>query len=361
MTVIRRSSSRSRCIYRSAVVSLLLPLAALAGTSLLGCGSDDSAPGSSSSAGSAGSSGSPATGGSAGGFIIDAGGGSGGGVGGGNPGPYVLPPDFTKTEFGGYKLGEPFNGDAPPGSAGSGGSGNQGACGTTILGVVRDFKGINEPGGHPDFEAYQGKGATLDMVSADIGPSSKPSYTGVCEAANAGNRTTCRYGQQTTSLADFSQWYNYAADINKPYVVYLSLEPNVDVYTFQSDFFFPLDNAGWGNFGKAQDKKEHNFNFTTEVHTEFKYNGGEKFTFIGDDDVWVFINNKLAVDLGGLHPQETGTILLDQRAAELGLSVGNIYPLDLFHAERHTNASHFRVDSNLQFTDCGKIVPDVPK
>jgi hypothetical protein len=30
----------------------------------------------------------------------------------------------------------------------------------------------------------------------------------------------------------------------------------------------------------------------------------------------------------------------------------------LFHAERHTNASNFRVDTNLAFVDCGTIPPD---
>ncbi len=287
----------------------------------------------------------------------------GGGVGGagaipgnGDGGPYVLPPGFTKTNLGGYKLGDPFTGDAPP-NTGSGGSAT--GCGTTILGVVRDFKGVDETGGHPDFQAFDGKGPTLGMVLADLGTDSKPAYTGICEANY--DRAMCKYQQQSTSAADFSQWYNYAQDVNKPYIVYLSLEPNGDVYTFHSDFFFPLDNAGWGNFGNAQDKKPHNFNFTTEVHTEFKYNGGEKFTFIGDDDVWVFVNKKLAVDLGGLHPPETGSIVLDDRAAELGLVPGNTYALDLFHAERHTNASNFRVDSNLQFTNCGKVVPDTPR
>jgi hypothetical protein len=249
---------------------------------LAACGSDDSgsAP---SNAGSSGSGGS-GTGGSAGGIIVIDAGAPGGSAGTGNPGgPYVLPPDFTKTELGGYKLGDPFNGDAPPGSAGSGGSGNN-ECGTTIRGVVRDFKGANEPGGHADFETFAGKAPTLNMVSADLGADLKPSYTGICETA--GDRTTCRHGQQTTTSTNFDQWYNYAADVNKPYVVYLSLQPNGNVITFQSEFFFPLDNAGWGNSGNAQDKNPHNFHFTTEIHTEFQYNGGEQFTFIGDDDVW---------------------------------------------------------------------------
>jgi hypothetical protein len=38
---------------------------------------------------------------------------------------------------------------------------------------------------------------------------------------------------------------------------------------------------------------------------------------------------------------------------------GNVYPLELFHAERHTTASHFRVDTTLTFVDCGSIPADV--
>jgi fibro-slime domain-containing protein len=37
---------------------------------------------------------------------------------------------------------------------------------------------------------------------------------------------------------------------------------------------------------------------------------------------------------------------------------GSVYPLDLFHAERHTDKSNFRIDTNLHFVDCGVIVDD---
>jgi fibro-slime domain-containing protein len=70
----------------------------------------------------------------------------------------------------------------------------------------------------------------------------------------------------------------------------------------------------------------------------------------------VFVNGKLALDLGGLHAEVTGTIDLDQAAASLGIAPGKVYAMDLFHAERHTDASRFRVDTNFSFVDCGKVI-----
>ena len=112
---------------------------------------------------------------------------------------------------------------------------------------------------------------------------------------------------------------------------------------------------------RGEDGQMHNFGFTTELHTKFRYQGGETFTFEGDDDLWVFINGKLAIDLGGLHPSLVETIALDAQAGTLGLVKGNTYPLELFHAERHTTASHFRVQTTLSLVDCGSIPPDVPR
>jgi fibro-slime domain-containing protein len=57
----------------------------------------------------------------------------------------------------------------------------------------------------------------------------------------------------------------------------------------------------------------HNFSFTSEVRYWFKYDATKSYQldFVGDDDFWVFINRKLAVDLGGLHSATPGSVTLD--------------------------------------------------
>jgi fibro-slime domain-containing protein len=307
------------------------------------CGSSQSARGSPDGGGD------PGLFGEAGTFVGDTDGGVASGDDGGAADAFVLPDTFVPTELGGYALGPPITaGSSQPGIVQNTETAN---C-ALVVGEVRDFRGWQEDGGHPDFERFRGSGATPGLVEKAIGTDRKPVYAAECDD-NGWPNPPCPFGQQMTTQANFDEWYRYTAGVNDPYLVYLKFVPNNGVYTFQSTAFFPLDNAGFGDTPRFA----HNYSFTTELHLKFTYGGGETFSFTGDDDLWVFINGQLAIDLGGLHTPVSASVSLDT----LGLTRGSQYDIELFNAERHSTGSNFRVDTNLAFTNCGTVPPDSPR
>ena len=237
--------------------------------------------------------------------------------------------------------GAPVNGSAT--SVGLVGNGASPAtsvdgCNPKLGAIIRDFKKYNNGAGHPDFETFTGDGLK-GIVESTLGADHKPVY------AHSGST------EFTTGPSEFAQWYNDVDGVNK--TIPFTIVPIIDasgLASYTNDAFFPIDNMGWGN-----EDDGHNYAFTTELHMTFKYKGGETFSFTGDDDLWVFMNNHLAIDLGGLHLPQQGSVALDEKAVELGIAAGNEYALDLFHAERHTVLSNFSIQSTLEFTNCSTI------
>ncbi len=152
------------------------------------------------------------------------------------------------------------------------------------------------------------------------------------------------------SAETFDQWYRDIEGVNQSFSYDVVLVPmGGGRYVYDSSAFFPIDGEGFGDEGSRDSMGVlHNFHFTTEIHTQFMYRAGDTFTFVGDDDLWLFINGHLAIDLGGLHAPETGTIDLDARAGELGITPGGTYRMDIFHAERHTFDSNFRIETSIE-------------
>jgi len=194
-----------------------------------------------------------------------------------------------------------------------------------LIATMRDMQDT-----HPDFEVYTGNQAYVELVLPTLGPDNTPVLNPDYDGA-----------PMITTEESFFEWYHDVPDVNEAFTIELPLaEDTPGIFIFDSDAFFPLDDLGFGNEGRT-----HNYHFTTEVHTSFTYSGGEVFTFRGDDDLWMFVNGQLVIDLGGLHPVLSGSVEMDT----LGLTLGETYPMDIFHAERHTSHSNFRIETTI---DC---------
>jgi fibro-slime domain-containing protein len=157
----------------------------------------------------------------------------------------------------------------------------------------------------------------------------------------------------------FSYWYRDEEGVNKTIVIPEVLMGNNGVYSFNPGAFFPLE--GQASFVASGDEDEYggnNYGFTSEVRYWFTYQGGEVLNFTGDDDLYVFINGKLALSIGNKHGNIARTMTLDANGIstctgcgapqpatrDVGpMTVGSLYEIAIFHAERQTSASNFNL------------------
>jgi fibro-slime domain-containing protein len=248
-----------------------------------------------------------------------------------------------------------------------------------LTGTVHDFRARNETGGHTDFEwqptggyaHYMGEVAdSLDSEGFPVFAStgykvtgewrdslgrniiSPRAYLSAKPGDVAGSKSSSLGGSLHTS-ADFAKWFRDTPNVNLATNVPITLvrQPNTNRYVFDDTLdsqyhslggFFPINGRLYGNYASTGK----NYGFTYMINTEFTFqrNAGHIFTFTGDDDVFVFVDNKLVIDLGGVHSAVSQTVEMDRLN---WLQDGQVYALKFFFAERHTTQSNFRIETTL--------------
>lgn len=193
--------------------------------------------------------------------------------------------------------------------------------------TLRDFSDA-----HPDFQEGS-SGVVTGLVSTSLNALGNPDFVA---APGTG---------KISSVASFDQWYNDVPGVNVTYPLTLTLtEGPGGIYTFSSGSFFPLDAI---SPPAAFEGRIHNYHFTLELGTSFTYVPGQVFSFTGDDDLWVYINDELVIDIGGVHGAASDSVDLDT----LGLTAGETYSFDLFFAERQTVLSSFSIATSIVFEE----------
>ncbi|MEM9418220.1 MAG: fibro-slime domain-containing protein [Planctomycetota bacterium] len=235
---------------------------------------------------------------------------------------------------------------------------------TIVLeGTLRDFKEDHPDMQNPDKSFGVKTGLVQDYLDGPVGVG-KP-------VLSSGDSTR----GMITGEESFNQWFRDVDGVNKSSNYAITLEPlagSPGVFYFARErqssnaderYFFPMDEVtdpdeSWSDF-RTESTGTHNFFFTYELRTLFTFTPRSKrddpsqdmtFKFVGDDDVWVFINGKLAVDIGGVHGQANGEVNLDNVASDLGLEPNGTYELVLFFAERHVTESNFRIETTLKLS-----------
>lgn len=146
------------------------------------------------------------------------------------------------------------------------------------------------------------------------------------------------------SRESFYEWFTDVPGVNISKRQTMTLRRAADgLLEYETEAFYPIDGRLYGNEGGSR-----NAYFTYEVAADFVYEqcGGQVVEVEADDDLWIFIGGRLAIDLGGMRAGTSQVIDLDR----FDLDDGESYSFKLFYAQRQGLDATFRMRTNIALT-----------
>ena len=193
---------------------------------------------------------------------------------------------------------------------------------------------------------YLNKDLEQGLVDYELGEDHLPVF-------HAGKKTTNK------ALDATERWFKAVEGKSASYIGALKMDYEVSgaEFSFYQDRFYPVDEAKFSE-GDVVNKDGHNHLFTMSFAVPFTVlaNGGEQFEIAADDDTFVFVGDRLAIDLGGVHgvmggrfeihdDGEVYTAIGDEEPAYSGIRLngGDGSMVRIFHADRDASQSVFNV------------------
>lgn len=223
------------------------------------------------------------------------------------------------------------------------------------------------------FDGGFSQGASLDDLIA--GTVTQEEYKAQTQnAVEYSGYNTGGDGTISINKVDAKDYYYYQSSYTTTRYPFLPVVDSEGVYAGQTDSYYFAEDDKRNFDTELGTYYDRNYGYTLVSNGEFVYNeeDGLFFEFEGDDDVYLFINGELVLDIGGGHSISNCSFEVNDyvywarevlknpenytedqiaRAEALDLDNGEIATFDFYYMERHGVGANMRIVTNMHITD----------